>query len=71
MFDRLSDWIFAFLNALPNLFVNDDSPHRMLARTALFLLLLALVVYLIAMRPFRATIARWWDKASKLFQRRR
>ncbi len=66
MLDRIADAIWATVNAVPALFVEQDSPNFMLIRAMFGLLLIVLIVYLIAMRPFRSTIALCWKKISGL-----
>jgi hypothetical protein len=62
----LPDKIIALLDALPNVFITEDSPHEMPVRMMMFLLLLTAAIYLIAMRPFRATLTNWFAKLISL-----
>ena len=56
----ISETIMAIVNFVPALFVAEDSPNFPVARMMIALLFIVLVVYLIAMRPFRPTR---YDKA--------
>jgi hypothetical protein len=67
----LAGKIIDLLDALPNWFITEDSPHEMPVRMALFLILLTLVIYLIAMRPFRATLTDWIAKLASLWPKRK
>ena len=49
--------------------VDPDSPNFALIRTMFGLILIAIIVYVIAMTPFRTVIARSMDKLSSLFTR--
>jgi hypothetical protein len=69
MFDRFVEGFMAFVNALPILFADKDSPNFTLIRTMLGLLLIIFVIYLIALRPFRSTIANCIKKVSSLITR--
>ena len=69
MFDRFVEGLMAFVNALPILFADKDSPNFTLVRTMLGLLLIVFVIYLIAMRPFRSAIANFIKKVSSLITR--
>jgi hypothetical protein len=53
MLDRIADWILAIPNNVPIL-LGADPHNAMLVRAMFALLLVAFVVYLIAMRPFRS-----------------
>jgi hypothetical protein len=50
--------------------VAEDSPNFMLTRVMLGLLLIVLVVYVIALVPFRPVVARCIRTMSNLFVRR-
>jgi hypothetical protein len=56
MLDRIADWILAIPDSVPIL-LGADPHNAMLIRAMFALLLIAFVVYLIAMRPFRSVFA--------------
>lgn len=56
MLDWLSEWILSVLHAVPPIF-GADAPHFAAARAFAALLLITLVVYVIAMRPFNPIIS--------------
>ena len=56
MLDWLSEWILSVLHAVPPIF-GADAPHFAAARALAALLLIAIVVYVIAMRPFDPLIS--------------
>ncbi len=58
MFDWIIDPFFALLKSIPALLTDEGSANFMLTRAILGLLLVVLLIYLIAMRPFRHFIAR-------------
>jgi hypothetical protein len=66
MLDWVSETILAIVTFIPALFISEHSPNFMLFRTMVGLLLIVLVVYVIAMRPFRSAISRYMGKASDL-----
>ena len=66
----ISETIWSIVTFVPALFVAEDSPNFMLIRAMFALMLIVLVVYLMAMRPFRSAIANCWRKAAGLFVRR-
>jgi hypothetical protein len=66
----ISETIMAIVTFVPALFVAEDSPSFPLIRTMFALLLIVFLVYVVAMRPTRAAIARYAHKASKLATRR-
>lgn len=53
----------------PAMIVDQDSPNFPLVRTMFRLILIAIVVYVIAMTPFRVAMALSLDKLSGLFVR--
>lgn len=55
MLDRIADWILALPNSVPIL-LGADPHNAMLVRAMFALLLVAFLIYLIAMRPFRAVL---------------
>jgi len=67
----ISEWILAVVTYVPALFVPEETPNFMLIRTMFGLMFITLIVYLIAMRPFRAAIASLVGGASKLIMRKR
>ena len=67
MLDWIGEKILAIVTFVPALFVAEDSPTFMAVRAMFGLLLIVLIAYLIAMRPFRATIVRWMKAMSNLF----
>jgi len=71
MLDWLVHQIWAGISAVPALFVDEGTSTFTLVRTMFALLLIVLVVYLVAMRPFRAGIGRTVDAALALITRRR
>jgi hypothetical protein len=68
------EWIVerfqALVNAVPALLMSEDSPNFMLGRTMIGLLLIIVVVYLIAMRPFRSSISQCFGKLTGFVARR-
>ena len=70
MLDWISETIWTIVTFVPALFVSEDSPNFALIRAMFGLLLIVLIVYLVAMRPFRSAIALCWSKAAALFARR-
>jgi hypothetical protein len=71
MLDWIVEKIWAAVTFVPALIVAESSPNFMLIRAMFGLLLIVLVVYLIAMRPFRSAIARGVTRMSNLIVRRR
>ena len=67
----ISEWILAIVTYVPALFVPEETPSFMLIRTMFGLLFITLIVYLIALRPFRAAIAHVVSKASSFVTRKR
>jgi hypothetical protein len=70
MLDWIAEKIFAIVTAVPALFVDEKTPNFMLIRAMFGLLLIVLIVYLIAMRPFRSAISRCTKAVSDLFARK-
>ena len=62
MLDWITEKILAIVSFVPALIVAQDSPSFMLIRAMFGLLLIVLIVYVIAMRPFRSAIARWMGR---------
>lgn len=56
MLDRIADWILAIPDSVPIL-LGADPHNAMLVRAMFALLLVAFVIYLIAMQPFRSVFA--------------
>ena len=67
---RFSEGFFAMLASVPAVFTEHGSANFMLVRAMFGLIVIALVVYLIAMRPFRSVIASCVQKVSQLFGRK-
>jgi cbb3-type cytochrome oxidase subunit 1 len=63
MLDWLSDTIWSIVTYIPAIFVDQNSPSFELVRAMFGLLLIALIVYVIAMMP-RIGIAAWMKKMS-------
>jgi hypothetical protein len=70
MLTWIAEKIWAMVTFVPALFVAEDSPNFMLIRAMFALLLIVLIVYLIAMRPFRSAIARSMRAVSHRFGRK-
>jgi hypothetical protein len=70
MLDRISETIWAIVTSVPAWFVPEGSPNFMAIRAMFGLLFIVLIVYLIAMRPFRSAIASATRKAINLFSRK-
>jgi hypothetical protein len=58
MLDTIAEWLLGITSAIPAIFVAEGSVHFMLFRVLAVLILLAAVVYLVAMRPFRPLLMR-------------
>jgi hypothetical protein len=71
MLEWIVDKIMAIVTFVPALFVEQNSPNFLLIRTMFGLMLIALIVYLIAMSPLRFPIRRWWAKTSDRFTRQK
>ena len=69
MLDWIGEKILAIVTYVPALFVAEDSPNFMAIRAMFGLLLIVLVAYLIAMRPFRSAIARFTRAMSNLVRK--
>lgn len=70
MFDRFIEGLMAIVNTIPILFADKDSPNFALIRAMMGLSLIVLVVYLIAMQPFRSFVANAIKKVSSLIVRK-
>ena len=70
MLDWISDTILAIVTSVPAVFVAEDSPTFTLVRGVFGLLLIVLVVYLIAIWPFRPFFERCMRTVSNLFARK-
>jgi hypothetical protein len=66
MLDWIGEKILAIVTFVPALFVAEDSPTFVAVRAMFGLLLIVLIAYLIAMRPFRSTIVRCMRAMSNL-----
>jgi hypothetical protein len=62
MLDWISDTIMAVVTYVPALFVDRHSPNFDLIRTMFGLILIAIIVYAIAMVPWRALTSRFRRK---------
>jgi hypothetical protein len=62
MFDWIIDPFFTLLKSIPALLTDEGSANFMLTRVMLGLLVVVLLIYLIAMRPFRQFFARCMKK---------
>ncbi len=69
MLEWLIDGFFSLLKSIPPLWTEAGSANFMLVRAMLGLLLLVLIAYLIAMRPFRSAVASCMKKLGSLFVR--
>ncbi len=58
MLDAVAEWLLGITTAIPALFVAEQSAHFMLFRVLAILILLAAIVYLIAMQPFRSLLSQ-------------
>jgi hypothetical protein len=67
MLDRMAEWLMQVTTAVPAIFVAEDSPQFILIRAIFALILITVIVYLIAMRPFRSIILRGAQKLRRLF----
>ena len=65
----ISEAIVAIMGFVPAIFLPEGSPHFMLIRGMFGLIFIVLVVYIIAMTPFRNVMARGIAKISNLFAR--
>jgi uncharacterized membrane protein YccC len=70
MLDWMGEKIWAIVTLVPAVFVAEDSPNFVAIGAMFRLLLIVLVAYLIAMRPFRAAIARCMTAISNLIARK-
>ncbi|MGB8435070.1 MAG: hypothetical protein WCE38_12490 [Burkholderiales bacterium] len=64
MFDWIIDPFFALLKSIPALLTDEGSANFLLTRAMLGLLLVVLILYMIAMRPFRSAVARCMKRIS-------
>lgn len=71
MLDWISDTIMAIVTFVPAMIVEQESPSFPLVRAMFGLILIAAVVYVIAMTPLRSAIAQSAAKVSGLFNRRK
>jgi len=70
MLDWIGETILAIFTSVPAVFTAEHSPQFMLVRAMFALLFITLIVYLIAMRPFRGVASRWARAVSQLFERK-
>ena len=66
----ISETIMAITSYVPAMIVDSESPNFPLIRTMFGLILIAIVVYVIAMTPLRSAIAHSMAKISSLFTRK-
>jgi cbb3-type cytochrome oxidase subunit 1 len=71
MFDWISDTIMAIVTYVPALIVDRDSPSFELIRAMFGMILIAVVVYVIAMKPYRGLVQGLGRKVSAVMKRRR
>jgi TRAP-type C4-dicarboxylate transport system permease small subunit len=69
MLEWMIDGFFSLLKSFPALWTDEGSANFMLVRAMLGLLLIVLIAYLIAMRPFRSALANCMKKLTNLFAR--
>ena len=70
MLHRISEGFMAMLASVPAMFTEPGSPNFFMVRAMFGLIVIALIAYLIAMRPFRAAIASCVQKVSHFFGRK-
>lgn len=70
MLDWIGQKVLTIVTFVPALFVEQDSPTFMAVRAMFGLLLIVLIAYLIAMRPFRAAIVHCTRAISNLIGRK-
>jgi hypothetical protein len=70
MLNRISETIWAIVTAIPAWLVPEGSQNFLAIRAMFGLLFIVLIVYLIAMRPFRSALASATRKAINLFSRK-
>ena len=66
----ISETFFAILASVPAVFTEEGSPNFMLVRAMFGLIVIVLIVYVIAMRPFRSAVALCLKKIADLLGRR-
>jgi hypothetical protein len=64
MLDQIANWLLALPNSVPIL-LGADPHNAMLVRTLCVLLLIALFVYIMAMRPFGSVVDRLLGRRPK------
>jgi hypothetical protein len=67
----ISEKIMAVVSYVPAIFVDPESQNFVLIRAMFGLILIALIVYAIAMTPFRSAIAHSVARMSNLFGRKK
>jgi hypothetical protein len=70
MLHQITEAFMAMLASVPALFTEPGSPNFFMVRAMFGLIAIVLIVYLIAMRPFRSAIASCWLKVSHFFGRK-
>ena len=58
MLDKIAEGLIGITSIIPAVFVEEGSPHFLLYRVLAALLLLAFIVYVIAMCPFGGLLTR-------------
>jgi hypothetical protein len=67
--DRIAEWFLSVFEFVPVLF-GSDTPHFFLIRAMFALLFIVIVVYVIAMRPFRSLFPGIAARVRKQISRR-
>lgn len=70
MFHQVTEAFMAILASVPALFTEPGSPNFFMVRAMFGLIVIVLIVYLIAMRPFRSAVVSCLQKVSHLFGRK-
>jgi hypothetical protein len=68
MLDQITNWLLAIPDSIP-IMLGADPHNAELVRVLFALLLIALVVYVIAMRPFASIFGRLFNRRPKDGQR--
>jgi hypothetical protein len=68
--DRIAEWVLSVCEFVPVLF-GSDTPHFLLIRAMFALLFIVIVVYVIAMRPFRSLFPGITARVRKRISQRR
>jgi hypothetical protein len=70
MLHEISETFMAILASVPAVFTDPGSLNFFMVRAMFGLIVIVLIVYLIAMRPFRSAIMSCLQKVSQIFGRR-